>query len=472
MVFSSMTFIYFFLCLVILLYFPIQNRAWRNGVLLVASLVFYSWGEPRFVVMMIASALVAYLGGMAMYKKDWLQYRQLIFVLSVVLVTANLFIFKYFNFAVHNFEKLFGTEFGLKEIALPIGISFYTFQILSYIIDLYHGKVSLQNNFFYLLLYVAFFPQLIAGPIVRYSTIESEIYYREETIDDATYGARRFCVGLAKKVLLANGLLKVSQIVYAGQPEVYGSFMYWIAAIAYALHIYFDFSGYSDMAIALGRVFGFHFLENFDHPYTALSITEFWRKWHISLSSWFRDYIYIPLGGNRVSRPRWVLNIVVVWALTGLWHGASWNFVIWGCYYAVLLVLEKFVLNKYLEKLPKAVRWIYSAFFVLIGWVVFNLTDFNQMLTALKMMFNFTPCEIANMVACDSEIVIGLIYIPVGIVCMLPLGKFIAPKLANLKETKPNIYDIILNTGAFILFVLSTCFIVSTKFNPFIYFRF
>ena len=220
MVFSSMTFIYFFLCLVILLYFSIKNRAWRNGVLLVASLVFYSWGEPRFVVMMILSALVAYLGGMAMYKKDWLQYRKLIFVLSVVLVTANLFVFKYFNFAIHNIESLFGADFGLKEIALPIGISFYTFQILSYIIDLYKGKVALQNNFFYLLLYVAFFPQLIAGPIVRYATIESEILYRQETLDDATYGARRFCVGLAKKVLLANGLLKISQIVYAGKPEV------------------------------------------------------------------------------------------------------------------------------------------------------------------------------------------------------------------------------------------------------------
>ncbi|MDO5331557.1 MAG: MBOAT family O-acyltransferase, partial [Bacillota bacterium] len=265
-----------------------------------ASLIFYAWGEPRFVVMMIVSTLIAYFGGIAMYKKDWLRYRKLIFILSVVLVTANLFVFKYFNFLVKNIEILSGSNFNWKEIALPIGISFYTFQILSYIIDLYKGKVLLQENFFYLLLYVSFFPQLIAGPIVRYSTIESEILYREETLDNATYGARRFCVGLGKKVLLANGLLRIAEIVYAGNPEVYGSFMYWVAAVSYALHIYFDFSGYSDMAIALGRIFGFHFLENFNYPYIALSITDFWRRWHISLSSWFRDYIYIPLGGNRV----------------------------------------------------------------------------------------------------------------------------------------------------------------------------
>lgn len=470
MVFSSMTFIYFFLFLTILLYFPIRNRKWRNGVLLVASLVFYSWGEPRFVVMMLLSTLIAYLGGLAMYKKTWLKYRKLIFVLSVVLITANLFVFKYFNFVVENIEHLAGADFGLKQIALPIGISFYTFQILSYVIDLYKGVVGLQNNFFYLLLYVSFFPQLIAGPIVRYSTIENEILYREESLEDITYGARRFCVGLAKKVLLSNSLIRIAEIVYAGDPKIYGSVMYWIAAISYSLHIYFDFSGYSDMAIGLGRVFGFHFLENFNHPYVALSITDFWRRWHISLSSWFRDYIYIPLGGNRVGTLRWVFNILVVWALTGFWHGASWNFVLWGLYYALLLILEKLVLGKLLVRLPDFLKWIYTAFFVVIGWVIFNLTDFNAMLKALAMMFNGTPCVIANMVAADSEIVIATIFIPLGIICMLPIGQFIHAKLVTVKNKK--VYDLVLNTGSLVLFALSICFILSTKFNPFIYFRF
>jgi len=420
-------------------------------------------------VMMIISTLIAFVGGILFTKKEG-RWNKFVYASTILLITANLFVFKYFNFAVANIEKIAGQSFGLKEIVLPIGISFYTFQILSYVIDLYNGNVALQTNFFNLLLYVSFFPQLIAGPIVRYSTVEEEIGERKESIKDATEGVRRFCFGLAKKVLIANGCMKISEIVYSGDAAVYGSFMYWIAAIAFSLHIYFDFSGYSDMAIGLGRIFGFHFLENFDHPYTALSVTEFWRKWHISLSSWFRDYIYIPLGGNRVGTIKWIRNIFVVWALTGLWHGASWNFVLWGLYYAVLLILDKFVFSKFSDKLPKVLRWAVTALLVILGWVIFNFTDFDQLSNALLMMFNFTACNFSNMVAADSEILTSLIFIPLGIVCMLPIGKEMREYI--LFHTNRKVYDLILNVWSFVLFALSIVFIMSTKFNPFIYFRF
>ena len=469
MVFSSMTFIYFFLCLVVLLYFPVRNRAWRNGVLLVASLLFYSWGEPRFVVMMILSAAIAFAGGLLMCSPKLEKQRKTVFICTVVLITAALFVFKYFNFVVENVEAISGANFGVKQIALPIGISFYTFQILSYVIDLYKKEVGLQKNFFYLLLYVCFFPQLIAGPIVRYSTVEEEILTRQETLEDATYGARRFCIGLAKKVLISNGVAKVAEIIYGGDPAVYGSAMYWVAAIAYSLQIYFDFSGYSDMAIGLGRIFGFHFLENFNHPYISLSVTEFWRRWHISLSSWFRDYIYIPLGGNRVPKGRWIFNILVVWALTGLWHGASWNFVFWGLYYAAFLIFEKLLFKQVLDKLPKFVRWIYTSFVIVIGWVIFNITDASKLFAALGMMFNFTACNVSKMIAADSEILTALLYVPLGIIFMLPVGDFLNKQITSDRTV---VDDIVKNAVCLVLFGLSVCFILSTKFNPFIYFRF
>ena len=468
MVFSSMTFIFTFICLTVLLYFPIKNRAWRNGVLLVASLVFYSWGEPKFVIMMILSSLIAYLGGVLMKKESMQNYSKAIYVICLVLITANLLVFKYTNFFAENIETLFNVSLGIKEIALPIGISFYTFQILSYVIDLYHDRVGLQKNFAYLLLYVSFFPQLIAGPIVRYSTVENEINHRQENLVDAAVGVRRFSIGLAKKVLLSNGLAKLAEIIYAGDTAVFGSGMYWIAAVSYALQIYFDFSGYSDMAIGLGRIFGFHFLENFNHPYISLSVTDFWRRWHISLSSWFRDYIYIPLGGNRVSTAKWIRNILIVWILTGFWHGASWNFVLWGLYYAVFLLFEKLCFGKVLDKLPKFISWIYTAFIVVIGWVIFNLTDFAQMSRALSMMFSFAPSDFGRIITLDSEILTMFIYIPLGIIFMLPVSKLDIKKL--IKNDLIN--DIILNVGSLLLLVLCVVVLLSTKFNPFIYFRF
>ena len=299
MVFSSITFVYAFFPLVAVAYYLSKNRVYRNVVLLLASLLFYSWGEPRFLLLMLAATLAAYCGGLLMERST--AHKRLILIVTVVLLVGNLFVFKYLNFFSENLSALFGWRV-LPKLTLPIGISFYTFQILSYVIDLYRGEIRVQRNYFYLLLYVSFFPQLIAGPIVRYETVEQEILERRESIDDVAAGLRRFILGLAKKVILANNIARIAETIYAGDSAVYGTALYWLAAVAYALQIYFDFSGYSDMAIGLGRMFGFHFLENFDHPYTALSITDFWRRWHISLSTWFRDYVYIPLGGNRVKK--------------------------------------------------------------------------------------------------------------------------------------------------------------------------
>ena len=353
MVFSSQTFLFFFLPLAGLCVL-IRSKPVQNAMLLIASLIFYAWGEPKMVVLMVLVTLVAYGSGFAIVHFEARpRAKKAALIAAIVVILGNLVVFKYLNFLFRTFSFLGLTDPG---IALPIGISFYTFQILSYVIDLYRGKIALQRNFFYLLMYVSFFPQLIAGPIVRYETVEQEIRERQVTMDDLAQGFRRFVVGLAKKLLLANQVAQVATIVYSGNPANYGSLMYWLAAIAYTLQIYFDFSGYSDMAIGLGRMFGFHFLENFNYPYISLSVTEFWRRWHISLSTWFRDYVYIPLGGNRVSRGKWVRNILVVWGLTGLWHGADWNFLLWGLYYGVLLLIEKLWLGKYLERLPKALR--------------------------------------------------------------------------------------------------------------------
>jgi len=468
MVFSSLTFLYFFLPLAVVFYFLVKKRVYRNSILLVFSLLFYSWGEPKYVILMIVSSLIAYLGGILIDKFDCDQkpkYKKTMLITTIVLLVAILFVFKYLNFIVDNINLLFHGNISIKTFVLPIGISFYTFQILSYVIDLYRKEITVQKNFFYLTLYISFFPQLIAGPIVRYQTIEDEINNRHESWDDVITGMKRFIIGLAKKVLIANNVAIIATIVYEGNAAVYGSIMYWIAAIAYMLQIYFDFSGYSDMAIGLGRIFGFHFLENFNYPYVSLSITEFWRRWHISLSSWFRDYIYIPLGGNRTKKTRWMLNIVIVWGLTGLWHGAEWNFVIWGLYYAVLLLLEKLLLADILKKLPKILSWMYAMFFVIIGWVIFNSTGFHQMGYNLQKMFSFQATDWIGVISANASILNGLIYLPLGLLCMLPIAN-------KIKIENTLVGTILSNFFYFALLGLSIMFILSTSYNPFIYFRF
>ncbi len=460
MVFSSQTFLFFFLPLAGLCVL-IRSKPVQNALLLIASLIFYAWGEPKMVVLMVLVTLIAYGSGFAIvHFKARPRAKKAVLIASVVVILGNLVVFKYLNFLCRTFSFLGLTDPG---IALPIGISFYTFQILSYVIDLYRGKIALQRNFFYLLMYVSFFPQLIAGPIVRYETVEQEIRERSVTMDDLAQGFRRFVVGLAKKLLLANQVAQVATIVYSGDPANYGSLMYWLAAVAYTLQIYFDFSGYSDMAIGLGRMFGFHFLENFDHPYTALSITDFWRRWHISLSTWFRDYVYIPLGGNRVKKSRWIRNLLVVWALTGFWHGAQWNFLFWGLYYGLLLLAEKLFLGRLLERLPRAVRWLYTAFFVLIGWVLFNLTDFPSLCHALKLMFVPQATDWVAAAATNVSLLKAVVYLPLGIVCCLPLLR---------REPKSTKGILLADLASGLLLIVCIVFILSSSYNPFIYFRF
>ena len=464
MVFSSLTFLFLFLPLVMTLYYLLPWRGYRNMVLLIFSLVFYAWGEPVYIVLMLLSSLAAWLGGLGMEACTGRKgLRKAIFWATVALITGNLLVFKYLNFFCGNLSVLLGMELQVPQLRLPIGISFYTFQILSYVVDLYWGKIGLQKNYLNLTLYVSFFPQLIAGPIVRYQTVEDEIHNRRESWADTVAGLKRFILGLAKKVLLANNIALVGNIVYAGDPDVYGTLFYWLAAIAYALQIYFDFSGYSDMAIGLGRMFGFHFLENFSHPYIATSITDFWRRWHISLSTWFRDYIYIPLGGSRTTRGKHIRNILIVWALTGFWHGASWNFILWGMYYGALLLVEKFLLQKVLDRLPKALRWVYAMVLVLIGWVIFSLTDFVSIRNALGMMLSFRPTDFMGVVAADSGILTALAYLIPGLLFMLPVKQYL-PKV--------KINGVVEILGYWLLLAVCIVYILSSSYNPFIYFRF
>ncbi len=464
MVFSSLTFLLLFLPIVSFSII-IRNRSIQNFILLLASLLFYAWGEPKSILLLCLVTVLSYFSGLIqerLKEAKQLKLRKLTFIITIILIIGNLFVFKYLGFFTKNLSFLSVEEITLT---LPIGISFYTFQILSYNIDLYLGKIKLQKNFFYLLMYVSFFPQLIAGPIVRYETIEQEIEERSVSLDDVVVGLRRFTLGLAKKVLLANQVATVATTIYAGNPETYGALMYWIAAIAYTLQIYFDFSGYSDMAIGLGRMFGFHFLENFNYPYIATSVTDFWRRWHISLSSWFRDYVYIPLGGNRTTKIKWLRNILIVWILTGFWHGAEWNFIIWGLYYGILLLIEKLWLGNLLAKLPKAIQWLYTMVIVCIGWVIFNITDLSQLFFTLKHMFTISSVSLMASIASEVSVIIGMLFMPIAMLCAMPLLGRIHLK-NELLETAMK------NTLCLILYVICILFIVSETFQPFIYFRF
>ncbi len=371
MVFSSTTFLFLFLPALLLLYFCCRNLRWRNAILLIFSLIFYAWGEPVWIFGMIAITLINYALALVISRSRNRLARRLLLALSVVVSLSLLFWFKYSSFLFNSFAALFGSEARAASKHLPVGISFYTFQVLTYTIDVYRRKARPQRNPLYTLLYISCFPQLIAGPIVQYADVAEDLNDRRTTATDFLRGMQRVVLGLAKKILLADvcyrmllDLLKVS----AG-PESFLSA--WLMALLFSMRLYFDFSAYSDIAIGLGRVFGFRYLENFDHPYISKSIVEFWRRWHISLSRFFRDYVYIPLGGNRKGTLRTVLNLTVVWVLTGLWHGANWNFVLWGVYYLVLLLLERFVLNRFLEKVPAWIRHIVSLILIAVGWVIF-----------------------------------------------------------------------------------------------------
>ena len=467
-----------FLPLTLLVYFLIPGRfiMARNTALLIVSLVFYGWGEPKYILVMLVSILANYVLAIAIgkYREDSNQSMARVMLILDILVNLGLLgFFKYTDFIIETVNSLSGADLDLLGIALPIGISFYTFQTMSYVIDVYRGKVGSQKNLITLATYITLFPQLIAGPIVRYSDVEVQLRNRTSDLERITEGIKRFVIGFAKKVLIANQMAVIWEEIYAmveggGNP---GAALVWMGAVAFTFQIYFDFSGYSDMAIGLGKILGFDYLENFDHPYISRSITEFWRRWHMSLSSWFKEYVYIPLGGNRKGLPRQIVNIFIVWALTGLWHGASWNFVLWGVYYGVLLIIEKLFLLKLLDKLPAKlvfIKHVYTLFFVILGWVIFNITDFSVLGKYIALMFGAGTVNAAvTMYYLKSRAFLMII----AAVCSLPLLN----KIDGLMDKKLMFYttkDMVETFVLLILFIMSVAFLVSGSYNPFLYFRF
>ena len=471
MTFSSLTFTTLFFPAVLILYFICTDLRWRNGVLLVASLIFYSWGEPIWVLAMIGSTAINYVAAMLIDRASSPGLRKTALVVGAAASLAVLFYFKYAAFLVNSVTSLFGVSFSIPVLELPIGISFYTFQVLTYTVDVYRDKSPVQRDPFKLMLYVSCFPQLIAGPIVQYSDVAVMLDERESTLEGFTEGMKRFAVGLSKKVLLANvcGLIieELPSAAGAGGMSVLGA---WYISVLYSLQLYFDFSGYSDMAIGMGRIFGFTYKENFNYPYISKSASEFWHRWHISLGSFFRDYVYIPLGGNRRGRARTALNLAIVWALTGLWHGASWNFVIWGLYYGVLIILEKLVLADFREKLPGAAQHIAALFLIVVGWTVFYYTDMGCLGRHLGAMFGIGAAGLSDPVT--MAVIRKYTVLPlIAAIASLPILPRLKAWLAK-HEKLDGAADIASLVCLTALMLLSMIFIVGQSYNPFIYFRF
>lgn len=471
MTFSSLTFTTLFFPAVLILYFICTDLRWRNGVLLVASLIFYSWGEPIWVLAMIGSTAINYVAAMLIDRASSPGLRKTALVVGAAASLAVLFYFKYAAFLVNSVTSLFGVSFSIPVLELPIGISFYTFQVLTYTVDVYRGKSPVQRDPFKLMLYVSCFPQLIAGPIVQYSDVAVMLDERESTLEVFTEGMKRFAVGLSKKVLLANvcGLIieELPSAAGASGMSVLGA---WYISVLYSLQLYFDFSGYSDMAIGMGRIFGFTYKENFNYPYISKSASEFWRRWHISLGSFFRDYVYIPLGGNRRGRARTALNLAIVWALTGLWHGASWNFVIWGLYYGVLIILEKLVLADFREKLPGAAQHIAALFLIIVGWTVFYYTDMGCLGKHLGAMFGIGAAGLSDPVT--MAVIRKYTVLPlIAAIASLPILPRLKAWLGK-HEKLEGAADIVSLVCLTALMLLSMIFIVGQSYNPFIYFRF
>ena len=471
MTFSSLTFTTLFFPAVLILYFICTDLRWKNGVLLVASLIFYSWGEPIWVLAMIGSTAINYVAAMLIDRASSPGLRKTALVVGAAASLAVLFYFKYAAFLVNSVTSLFGVSFSIPVLELPIGISFYTFQVLTYTVDVYRDKSPVQRDPFKLMLYVSCFPQLIAGPIVQYSDVAVMLDERESTLEGFTEGMKRFAVGLSKKVLLANvcGLIieELPSAAGASEMSVLGA---WYISVLYSLQLYFDFSGYSDMAIGMGRIFGFTYKENFNYPYISKSASEFWHRWHISLGSFFRDYVYIPLGGNRRGRARTALNLAIVWALTGLWHGASWNFVIWGLYYGVLIILEKLVLADFREKLPGAAQHIAALFLIVVGWTVFYYTDMGCLGKHLGAMFGIGAAGLSDPVT--MAVIRKYTVLPlIAAIASLPILPRLKAWLGK-HEKLEGAADIVSLVCLTALMLLSMIFIVGQSYNPFIYFRF
>ena len=467
MLFSSVSFLYYFLPITLILYFVSKDK-YKNIILLLASLFFYFYGEPKYTVLMLISAFSAYIHGILIEKFREKGYSKLFLISGLVVSLGILIVFKYMDFIIKNINYISNSNIKLLRLVLPIGISFYTFQGLSYIVDVYKKDAKVCRSFVDFATYVCLFPQLIAGPIVRYTTIEDELKNRTHSFDKFAYGVNRFVVGLAKKVILSNNLGMLVDIMTKSNEKSVLS--YWMVAIFFSLQIYYDFSGYSDMAIGLGRMFGFDFLENFNYPFISKSIKEFWRRWHISLSSFFRDYVYIPLGGNRVSRGRWIFNLLIVWSLTGLWHGDSWNFILWGLYFALLLIIENLFLQNILSKLPALIQHIYAKFFIIISFVIFNNENIKDLWSSLYNMFNFRGLDLYNDFS-TYYLKSYTVLLIVSVIGATPILKNIIQKI-NKNVTGQKVISTINPILNIVLLVVVTAYLIDGSFNPFLYFRF
>ena len=468
MVFSSLVFLYIFLPLCLAAYFIPKSIRVRNVVLLLFSLVFYAWGEPVYILLMVATTAVDFFAGLFIEKYRGTKKARLFLALAVILTLSSLGLFKYYDFFTTAANSLFSVQMPLLGVALPIGISFYTFQALTYVVDVYRDKVPVQTSFYKLLLYVSMFPQLIAGPIVRYSDVCEQIEARTCTVQKAAGGVVRFCIGLLKKTVLANFAGELCEQLFGGDLTTLTVLGAWVGILAYAFQIYFDFSGYSDMAIGLGKIFGFDFPENFRYPYIARSINDFWRRWHITLSTFFRDYVYIPMGGNR---KRWAVNMLVVWLLTGLWHGASWNFVLWGLYYFVFLMLEKLWIGERLAKAPAVLGHIYSIVVILIGWVFFYFESLSEIQAFFLAAFGANGF---SSVTQRTVIVNYIAVLPVCAVCALPVLPKARELLLKIRSEKArrlliSVGQTVFSAGALLV---ATAALVGSSYNPFLYFRF
>lgn len=465
MLFSSINFLYYFLPCVLILYFIVPTK-YKNSILLISSLLFYFYGEPIYILVMLGAILSSYIHGILIDKYP--KHKKIFLISSIIISLGTLGLFKYSNFAITNINQLLGTKLKLLNLALPIGISFYTFQILSYVIDVYKGKVPVQKNIIKLATYVSLFPQLIAGPIVRYIDVEKELTKREHTFENFSNGITRFCIGLAKKVLIANQLGELCQIFL--QTDEKSILFYWIYGISFSLQIYFDFSAYSDMAIGLGKIFGFHFLENFNYPYISKSITEFWRRWHISLGTWFKDYVYIPLGGNRVGKLKLVRNILIVWMLTGFWHGAEWTFLFWGLLFGILLIIEKLFLLEKLEKAPKIVGHIYVLFIVMISFILFNAGSIGEAINQIAGLFGANGEVFVN----NYTLYYFKNYFVIFVMAIIGATPLLKNTIQHLKENTKirKVVNLLEPIAVVVLLLVVTAYLVDSSYNPFLYFRF
>ena len=467
MVFSSMTFIWCFLPILLLIYYIAKDK-YKNLILLTFSLIFYAWGEPKYIILMLSSIIINYIFGILIDKYNNKRIKTPIFILALLTNIFLLIYFKYFNFLIGNINRIFRLSISSKNIILPIGISFYTFQIMSYIIDLYRGKIKVQKNILDLALYISFFPQLIAGPIVKYKDIQLQIKERKISLEGFVIGTKRFIYGLSKKVLIANTLAIIADTIFDAEITNITTLLAWIGSLAYSLQIYYDFSGYSDMAIGLGRMFGFTFLENFDLPYISKSITEFWRRWHISLSNWFKEYVYIPLGGNRKGKSRTYINLWIVFLITGIWHGAAWTFVAWGLFHGFFISIEKLKLKRLFDK-HYIIGHIYTLLIINFGWVLFRINGLKKGLIFIKKMIiptnNLSTIRLYNIITSKNILIFVIAILFSGII------QIIYSKIRNNKTIK-KVFPIGEIFIIIILWLLCISSLISNTYNPFIYFRF